>query len=73
MKDTLNKSVSMVSLNPSVGAVHSQQSFQASELRETVKQLSELYEIPFGDRNKLRLRAENIFHTWSSMGELGVS
>jgi len=37
-----------------------------SELRESVKQLSELQGIPFGDRNKLRQRAENIFCTWPS-------
>jgi hypothetical protein len=40
--------------------------FQNSELRESVKQLSELQGIPFGDRNKLRQRAENIFCTWPS-------
>ncbi|KAH0839570.1 hypothetical protein J3R83DRAFT_485 [Lanmaoa asiatica] len=39
-----------------------------SELRESVKQLSQLHEIPFGDRNKLRQRAENIFRTWPSIG-----
>ncbi|KAF8450929.1 hypothetical protein L210DRAFT_3756415 [Boletus edulis BED1] len=40
-----------------------------SELRESVKQLSELHEIPFGDRNKLRQRAGDILHTWPAMRE----
>lgn len=66
MKDSLDESVPMVSLNASVDTVHSLPTHQNSELRESVKQLSELYEIPFGDRNKLRQRAENIFHTWRS-------
>ncbi|KAG9317103.1 hypothetical protein JVU11DRAFT_1291 [Chiua virens] len=44
-----------------------------SELRESVKQLSELHEIPFGDRNKLRQRAKVIYHAWPSMKELGAS
>ncbi|KAG8218290.1 hypothetical protein J3R82DRAFT_3904 [Butyriboletus roseoflavus] len=43
------------------------------ELRESVKQLSELFEIPFGDRNKLRQRAEDIFRTWPSIEKRGAS
>jgi hypothetical protein len=37
---------------------------QTSELREGLKQLSELDDIPFGDRNHLRQRAEKIVLTW---------
>ncbi|KIK94410.1 hypothetical protein PAXRUDRAFT_828017 [Paxillus rubicundulus Ve08.2h10] len=35
-----------------------------SELREGLKQLSELDDIPFGDRNHLRWQAEKIVLTW---------
>ncbi|KAF8845562.1 hypothetical protein BDN67DRAFT_1064862 [Paxillus ammoniavirescens] len=35
-----------------------------SELREGLRQLSELDDIPFGDRNHLRQRAEKIILTW---------
>lgn len=73
MKDSLDESVPMVSLSPIVVAIHSLPTFQISELRESVKQLSKLYEIPFGDRNKLRQRAENMSRTWLSMGEPGAS
>lgn len=73
VKDSLDESVPMVSLNPSVGTIRSLPTLQISELRESVKQLSKLYEIPYGDRNKLRQRAENISRTWLSMEEPGAS
>lgn len=73
VKDSLNESIPMVSLNPSVSTIHSLPTLQTSELRESVKQLSELHEIPFGDRNKLRQRAENIFRTWLYVGKPGDS
>ncbi|KAF9242911.1 hypothetical protein BU15DRAFT_60198 [Melanogaster broomeanus] len=36
----------------------------SSNLRESLKQLSELQEIPFGDKNHLGQRAQNIVLTW---------